>query len=72
MLDRALEAAAKRGLTVQVREHPAEKIPYADESFDLVTCRVAAHHFSAPEQFVSESARVLNTGRFAPGNRWEC
>jgi ubiquinone/menaquinone biosynthesis C-methylase UbiE len=59
MLDRAAKAAAKRGLTVQTRQHSAESLPYPDAQFDLVTCRVAAHHFSSPETFVRESARVL-------------
>jgi ubiquinone/menaquinone biosynthesis C-methylase UbiE len=62
MLDRALEAASTRGLTVKVQEHAAEKFPNLTASFDLVTCRVAAHHFSAPEQFVLECARVLKAG----------
>jgi SAM-dependent methyltransferase len=34
-------------------------MPYPDNTFGLITCRVAAHHFSSPEQFVRESARVL-------------
>jgi ubiquinone/menaquinone biosynthesis C-methylase UbiE len=62
MLQRVAEAAAGRGLTVQLREHPAEALPYADESFDLVTCRVAPHHFSAPAKFFSEVTRVLVAG----------
>ena len=59
MLERAREAAAKRGLRVEIRQHAAENLPYADRSFDLVTCRVAAHHFSSPEKFISEASRVL-------------
>lgn len=62
MLDRATEAASARGLTVKIQEHPAEKFPNPSETFDLVTCRVAAHHFSAPEKFIFESARVLKPG----------
>jgi ubiquinone/menaquinone biosynthesis C-methylase UbiE len=62
MLDRATEAAAARGLTVTARLHAAEQLPYPDASFDLVTCRVAAHHFSSPPDFVRESARVLTSG----------
>lgn len=62
MLDRASAAARERGLSVETRLHSAESFPYANESFDLVTCRVAAHHFSSPEIFVSETARVLKAG----------
>jgi len=64
MLERAREAAARRGLKVQARQHAAEQFPYADAGFDLVTCRVAAHHFSSPEEFIRETARVLKTGGY--------
>ena len=37
----------------------AESLPFKDEAFDLVTCRIAAHHFADPERFVREAARVL-------------
>ena len=62
MLDRATQSARERGLSVEACLHSAEVFPHADQSFDLVTCRVAAHHFSSPETFVRESARVLNSG----------
>jgi len=64
MLDKAAQTATERGLTVKTIQHPAEQFPHASESFDLVTCRVAAHHFSFPEKFVSESARVLKPGGY--------
>jgi ubiquinone/menaquinone biosynthesis C-methylase UbiE len=59
MLDRTREAAATRGLTIATAQHPAETMPHADASFDLVTCRVAPHHFTSPAAFVREVARVL-------------
>lgn len=37
----------------------AEDLPFAEDSFDLVTCRIAPHHFPHPTRFVLESARVL-------------
>ena len=36
----------------------AENLPFADSSFDIVTCRVAAHHFEDPPAAVCELARV--------------
>lgn len=62
MLERVREAAAERGLSVMTRQHPAEELPYADASFDLVTSRIAPHHFSSPVNFVRETARVLRPG----------
>lgn len=64
MLERASELAASRGLTVETRQHAAESLPYPDASFDLVTCRVAAHHFSSPAAFVNETARILRPGGY--------
>jgi len=64
MLDKASRAAAERGLKVTTALHAAEQFPYPDATFDLVTCRVAAHHFSFPEQFIAESARVLKSGGY--------
>jgi len=61
MLDRVREAAQERGLTVETRQHAAEEFPYADATFDLVTSRIAPHHFSSLESFIRETARVLKT-----------
>ncbi len=40
----------------------AHDLPYPDSSFDLVTCRIAAHHFADVPLFVQEAARVLRPG----------
>jgi SAM-dependent methyltransferase len=37
---------------------PAESLPFADSSFDVVACRVAAHHFADVQTAVREMARV--------------
>jgi SAM-dependent methyltransferase len=36
----------------------AEEIPFADDSFDVVACRVGAHHFQDPAGALKEMARV--------------
>ncbi|TXK72394.1 class I SAM-dependent methyltransferase [Paenibacillus sp. N3.4] len=40
----------------------AERLPFEDASFDLVTCRIAAHHFPNLPAFVSEAFRVTKPG----------
>ncbi len=40
----------------------AEALPFATGTFDLVTCRIAPHHFPDVFRFVQESARVLKPG----------
>ncbi len=42
--------------------HDAERLPFAARTFDCVTCRLAAHHFPNPSDFVVEAARVLKPG----------
>ncbi len=63
MLAKTAELAAKRGLTnVETKIADAESLPFDDGSFDLVTCRLAFHHFPNSRQAVSEFARVLKPG----------
>ena len=62
MLDSAAKLCAEAGLKIETRLFPAEKMPFAAESFDLVAVRVAPHHFSSPARFMSEVARVLKPG----------
>lgn len=63
MVERA--AAFLTGLAVKnVSFEPAdaENLPFKDEQFDLVTCRIAAHHFPDPARFIREGVRVLRRG----------
>ena len=39
----------------------AEELPFDDGSFDVVACRVAAHHFEDVERAVGELARVASS-----------
>lgn len=47
---------------VHYARHDAEEIPFASNTFDRVTCRIAPHHFPDVEKFVLECARVLKPG----------
>jgi SAM-dependent methyltransferase len=40
----------------------AERMPFADGSFRLITCRIAAHHFPDVPTFVAECRRLLKRG----------
>ncbi len=52
-------------LNVDFVEGDAEKLPFADETFDIVTCRIAPHHFPNINSFVGEVSRVLKKeGKF--------
>lgn len=40
----------------------SEALPFLNESFDIVVCRIAAHHFPNPDRFIREVNRVLKPG----------
>lgn len=63
MLRQAEKHAERRGIANAVfQEGTAESLPFADGSFELVTCRIAPHHFLSVPKFLSETARVLKPG----------
>ena len=63
MLAVARKEAETRGLTnISYVAGDAHELPFANESFDVVTCRHAPHHFPRIQQAVSEWARVLKPG----------
>jgi ubiquinone/menaquinone biosynthesis C-methylase UbiE len=63
MLEAAQEFVAGHGpANVVFRLADAEDLPFPDCSFDLATCRIAAHHFPDPARFVAEVVRVLRRG----------
>jgi ubiquinone/menaquinone biosynthesis C-methylase UbiE len=63
MLDQVDKQVAEKGLgNVETKEADAENLPFEDASFDLVTCRIAPHHFPDIPKFVAEVHRVLKRG----------
>lgn len=63
MLERADMLFRERGLSNAITDLVnAEDLPYADGVFDIVTCRIAAHHFESARRALKEMARVLKPG----------
>ncbi len=63
MLEQARRLGRERKLSnLSLVQTPAEALPFAGESLDLVTCRVACHHFANLEQALDEVRRVLKPG----------
>jgi ubiquinone/menaquinone biosynthesis C-methylase UbiE len=67
MLDLVKAEAQKRGLAnIRTAYAKAEALPFEDETFDLVACRIAPHHFDSIPDFLDEVRRVLKpNGVFA-------
>lgn len=64
MLHQAQRLGSERGLNEKLRYvlANAEALPFADAAFDVVTCRIAAHHFHNIHAAVREWARVVRHG----------
>lgn len=63
MIEVAAALAEERHLEhITFKQAAAEALPFSDESFDLVTCRFAAHHFPNLPAAISEISRVLKKG----------
>jgi ubiquinone/menaquinone biosynthesis C-methylase UbiE len=71
MLAQAEQLRLQRGVTnVEVRVADVHALPFADGAFHLVTCRRAAHHFSAIATALREMHRVLRpSGRLLIDDR---
>ncbi len=63
MLDEAKRLAAQRGLAnLGFELGDAARLPFPDDSFDVVTSRFCAHHYADPSRATREAARVLKSG----------
>lgn len=63
MLPLAARLAAERGAAnVAFAAGDVDDLPFADGAFDLVTCRIAPHHFADIGRFLVEAARVARPG----------
>ena len=57
-----LGARAKSVTGFATAQGDVHRLPFADRSFDLVTCRASAHHFADPPAALAEARRVLRRG----------
>ena len=63
MVEKAVELAQEQAIkNIAFSAAAAEALPFGDASLDLVTCRLAPHHFQDVRAFLSEVHRVLRTG----------
>jgi ubiquinone/menaquinone biosynthesis C-methylase UbiE len=62
MLEAARGHIAPQAANIAFCAADAEALAFADAAFDLVTCRIAPHHFPDLFRFVQECARVLKPG----------
>lgn len=63
MLEVAAQHSAEKGVTnISFEYADAGDLPFDDNTFDLVTCRIAPHHFADIFKFLQECARVVKTG----------
>jgi ubiquinone/menaquinone biosynthesis C-methylase UbiE len=71
MLIESRKLKAERGIqNVEFRLADVHELPFDDRSFDIVTCRRAAHHFVDIEKSLAEIKRVLaNGGRLVIDDR---
>ncbi|MGE5522866.1 MAG: class I SAM-dependent methyltransferase [Rhodospirillaceae bacterium] len=57
------EEAGRRGIAgLHTRQGPAEHLPFADASFDVVATRFSAHHWADVGRALDEVRRVLRAG----------
>lgn len=71
-LSRAMLAvAAARHPSVDFREADAERLPFADATFDAVVCNFGVGHFPRPETAADEFVRVLKPGGRAALSWWD-
>lgn len=63
-IDQATQRAVNLGVSERCRfaEGDAQRLPYGDASFDLVTCQTLLMHLADPDTAIGEMLRVLRPG----------
>lgn len=66
-----VEAARERNPGVDVRQAPAEQIPFVDDSFDLALAQLVVHFMTDPVAGLREMARVTRPGGVVAACVWD-
>ena len=67
MITQAKQNDAQAGMSefIEIKEGSASRIPFPDQSFDIVVSTVSMHHWKQPEACLNEIYRVLKDNSFA-------
>jgi len=66
-----VKASSLLGANVELLVGDAEKMPWPDNSFDLIICNASFHHYPKPSQALVEMQRVLKPyGRLVIADPW--
>ncbi len=67
-----IKIAQKRlGEGVEMKVTDSENLPWADSSFDIVTCILSFHHYPDPSKSLNEITRIMkNNGHLILGELW--
>jgi len=67
MITQAKQNVAQAGMSefIEIKEGSASRIPFPDQSFDIVVSTVSMHHWKQPEACLNEIYRVLKDNSFA-------
>jgi ubiquinone/menaquinone biosynthesis C-methylase UbiE len=69
--DSFVQAARERNPGTDVRPAPAEKLPFADRSFDVSLAQLVVHFMSDPVAGLREMARVTRSGGAVAACVWD-
>lgn len=65
MLEAARSFILGKGIkNVSFQKTEADQLPFEPVSFDLITCRIATHHFPSCQAFINETCKVLKPGGY--------
>jgi SAM-dependent methyltransferase len=66
-----VRAARERFPEVDVREAPAEALPFADDAFDVALAQLVVHFMADPVAGLREMARVVEPGGVVAASVWD-